>query len=123
MTKATGLKRIINALGYSCDGLKTAWKNEAAFRQEILACAILIPLTFFIPSTSVEKILMIGSLLLIVIVELINTGFENIIERISNDWHESSKKVKDLGSAAVLIAILNAVMIWGIILFNYSQTN
>ncbi|HOO50143.1 MAG TPA: diacylglycerol kinase [Alphaproteobacteria bacterium] len=116
--KNTGLKRILKAFGYSVEGLTTAFKSEAAFRQELLLCAIALPLAFLLDVTTIERILMIGSLFIILIAEIINTAFECVIERISNDWHEASKKVKDLGSAAVLLALINAALVWGMIILN-----
>ncbi|HNQ91994.1 MAG TPA: diacylglycerol kinase [Alphaproteobacteria bacterium] len=117
MQKNTGLKRIVKAFGYSIDGLKTAIHSEAAFRQELALFFIGVPLAFWLDVTTIERILMIASLFLVLITELINTSLEYVIERISNDWHEASKKVKDLGSAAVLLSLFNASMVWGMILF------
>ena len=101
----TGWRRLINATGYSWAGLKAAWRNEEAFRQEGLLCAVLTPLA-----------LLIGSLLLIVIVELLNTGIEAAIDRIGPERHELSGRAKDIGSAAVFMALLNAGVVWLLIL-------
>lgn len=111
------MKRLVKAFGYSLAGLKCAFRSEAAFRQELAAMIVLVPLTFWLDVTSTERALLLGSLFLILIAEIINTAFEYVIERISNDWHEASKNVKDLGSAAVLVALVNAIVIWAIILF------
>ena len=113
---ATGLKRIFKAFFYSLDGLKAAYTNEPAFRQEIMLGLPLIILALFLPVTAISKALMIGSILLVLIVELINSGIEAIVDRISLERHELSKRAKDVGSAAVLIALINVLIIWAFIL-------
>ena len=106
------MKRLIKAFGYSCDGLRCAIKSEAAFRQEIILLVAGIVVALLIDFSALERIALIGSLILVMITEIINTAFEYVIERISNDWHEASKKVKDLGSAAVLLALVLAAGTW-----------
>lgn len=106
------MNRLIKAFSYSCDGLRYALKSEAAFRQEIVLLAAGVLVAFAIDFSTLERIALLGSLMLVLIAEIINTAFECVIERISNDWHEASKKVKDLGSAAVLLALVLAAGTW-----------
>ena len=112
----TGIKRIINAAGYSWAGLKAAFIHEAAFRQELALCIILAPVGFWLGQTGVERALLISSLLLVLIVELINSAIEAAIDRFGGDQHELSGRAKDIGSAAVFVALLNVLLIWGFIL-------
>ncbi|CDI00882.1 Diacylglycerol kinase [Candidatus Competibacter denitrificans Run_A_D11] len=114
----TGWRRLINATGYSWAGLKAAWHNEEAFRQESLLCAVFAPLALWLGNTPVERALLIGSLLLVVIVELLNTGIEAAIDRIGPERHELSGRAKDIGSAAVFMALLNAAIVWLLIVFD-----
>lgn len=111
-----GLRRLINATGYSWAGLKAAWRNEEAFRQEGLLCAVLTPLALWLGHSPVERALLLGSLLLVVIVELLNTGIEAAVDRIGPERHELSGRAKDIGSAAVFISLLNAAVVWGLLL-------
>ena len=113
----TGWRRLIKATGYSWAGLKAAWRNEEAFRQEGLLCVVLAPLALWLGDSAVERVLLIGSLLLLVIVELLNTGIEATIDRIGLERHELSGRAKDIGSAAVFMALLNAAVAWLLILF------
>lgn len=112
----TGLKRILNAFRYSCSGLKEAYRNEDAFRQEVLLAAILLPLAFWVSPEMIERALMIGSVLLLLIVELLNSAIEATVDRISLDDHPLAKRAKDIGSAAVLICIINLIMVWLLVL-------
>lgn len=112
----TGISRLFYATGYSMKGLQAAWKNEAAFRQEIVASIILIAIAFFLPVNELEQLMMIGSLVLIVIVELMNSAVEAVVDRVGSEWHELSGRAKDIGSAAVLIALLFAAFTWIFIL-------
>lgn len=112
-----GWRRLVHATGYSWAGLKAAWRNEEAFRQEALFCAALVPLALWLGEDAVERALLIGSLLLVVIVELLNSGIEAVVDRIGQERHELSGRAKDIGSAAVFIALLNAAMIWLLILW------
>jgi diacylglycerol kinase (ATP) len=117
MQKNSGLKRIIFAIGYSIQGLKSAFKNEAAFRQELLASIILIPLACYLDVSQIERILLIASIILVLIIEIINSAIEAVVDRISNEHHELAGRAKDLGSAAVMIAIFLSAYIWIEILF------
>lgn len=108
----TGLKRVWNAFHYSLAGLSAALRHEDAFRQEMLLAIILIPTALFIPVSGIGKALMIGSILLVLIVELINSAIEATVDRISLENHQLAKRAKDIGSAAVLISLINAVAIW-----------
>ncbi len=112
----TGIKRIINAAGYSYAGLIAAFKNEAAFRQELLLVAILVPVAFWFGESNIEKALLVSSLLLILIIELINSAVESAIDRIGSEQHELSGRAKDIGSAAVFLALTNAIVIWTLLL-------
>lgn len=107
-----GLRRLINAIGYSRDGIAAAWRNEAAFRQEILLAAIALPLAFYLGKTDVERALMIGSVVLILIVEILNSAVEAVVDKASPEKSELAKRAKDMGSAAVLLSLLNAAAIW-----------
>ncbi|MBL4590287.1 MAG: diacylglycerol kinase [Alphaproteobacteria bacterium] len=111
-----GLKRVYNAFFFSVDGLKSSFKTEAAFRQEVALMIVAIPLALWLGQTPVEKVLLISSLLFILIAELVNTAIECAIDRISLEKHELSKNAKDVGSAIVLIALINAVITWALLL-------
>ena len=111
-----GLTRLINALGYSRDGLAAAWKNEAAFREEVLLAIVAIPLAIVLGHTGVDRALMIGAILLILIVEILNSGLEAIVDKASPETHELAKRAKDMGSAAVFLALANAAVIWALVL-------
>lgn len=115
----TGFKRIILAGGYSIKGLRQAFVHEAAFRQELLLTCVLIPVACWLDVGSVERILMISSLLLVLIVELLNSAVEAVVDRIGPEIHELSGRAKDIGSAAVFISLFLVVFIWGSILFPY----
>ncbi|QIR07724.1 diacylglycerol kinase [Salinivibrio costicola] len=108
----TGIYRMIDATGYSVMGLKSAWKSEAAFRQECVMAFVLVITAYFIPVTSIERILMIGSLGLVLIVELLNSAIEAAIDRIGDEWHVYSKKAKDIGSSSVLFSIVLTLFVW-----------
>ena len=113
----TGLVRLWNALGYSRDGLAAAWKNEAAFREEVLLAAITIPLALFLGKTGVDRSILIGSIVLILIVEILNSAIEAVVDKASPEKHELAKRAKDMGSAAVLFSLLNAAVVWACILW------
>ena len=108
----TGLRRIWNAFFYSFDGLKAALRHEDAFRQEVLLAAILLPLAFWLGETGVEKALLSGSVLLVLMVELLNSGIEAVVDKASPEAHELAKRAKDMGSAAVMLTLLNALIVW-----------
>lgn len=113
MKKNTGIKRIILATGYSFLGIKAAFQHEAAFRQELLLSMILIPLAFWLDVEPLQRVLMVASLFLVIIVELINSAIEAVVDRISLEKHGLSGRAKDLGSAAVLGSLLLLAYIWG----------
>ncbi len=102
----------MDATGYSIKGLQAAWTHEAAFRQELVLTLVLSISAFFLPVTTLERVLMISSLLLILIVELINSAVEAVVDRVSDDWHELSGRAKDIGSAAVFVALFLALFVW-----------
>ena len=113
----TGFRRLLNAFHYSCAGLKEAYRNEDAFRQEVLLATILLPLAFLIDASAIGRALMVGSVLLLLIVELLNSAIEATVDRISLDDHRLAKRAKDIGSAAVLITIVNLLLVWLLVLF------
>ena len=113
----TGVRRVLNALRYSMDGLRAAYTGEDAFRQEILLAAVLIPLALWLPVSGLGKALMIASVLLVLAVELINSAIEAVVDRVSLDRHTLSKRAKDLGSAAVLLALINVAAVWGCVIY------
>lgn len=107
----SGLNRIWHATGYSIAGLRAGW-NEKAFRQEALAAVVLVPLSFWLGHGWVEVALLAGSVVIVMIVELLNTGIETAIDRIGPEWHDLSKRAKDMGSAAVLLSLLLCIGTW-----------
>jgi diacylglycerol kinase (ATP) len=107
----TGASRMWHAFGYSVAGLRSGW-GETAFRQEALAAIVMIPLAFWVGRTWVETALLAGSVMLVMMVELLNTGIETAIDRIGPEWHDLSKRAKDMGSAAVLLSLLLCVGVW-----------
>jgi diacylglycerol kinase (ATP) len=111
----TGIRRVINATFFSLAGLKTAWRSEAAFRQECVLVIVLIPVGFWLGRTAVERSLLIGACLLVLIVELLNTAVEFAIDRIGTDHHELSGHAKDVGSAAVFVSLALTVLVWVLI--------
>ena len=113
----TGLRRIWNALFYSVDGFRAAYRHEDAFRQEVLLAAFLVPVALFLPASGVGKALMIASVLLVLIVELLNSAVEATVDRISLENHQLAKRAKDIGSAAVFVSLVNVVAVWALVLF------
>lgn len=111
----TGLKRIIDASLYSWLGIKAALKHEAAFRQELFLGIIMTPIAIIYAKTSIELALLMGSLFLVLIVELLNSAVEAVVDRISDEHHVLSGRAKDLGAAAVMFALINVIVIWGVI--------
>ena len=109
----TGLDRVIHAAGYSWAGLKAAYTGESAFRQETWLCVIAAPLAFWLAKTWEQAALLLGSLLVVLIVELLNSAIEAVVDRVSFERHELSKRAKDIASAAVLMALVLAAGIWG----------
>lgn len=112
----SGLMRIWRALGYSIDGFAAAYRHEHAFRQEVWLALILVPAAFFMPVGVMGKTFMIGSVLLVLIVELLNSAIEAVVDRVSLDHHHLAKRAKDIGSAAVFIALINVAFVWLLIL-------
>jgi diacylglycerol kinase (ATP) len=110
------LRRLIKAFMYSFKGLKAAFVNEAAFRQEVLLAIILIPVGLWLGENGLERALLTGSILLVMIVELVNSGIEAVVDRISDEHHELSGRAKDVGSAAVLISLVNVLAVWALVL-------
>ena len=111
----TGLRRIINATFFSVAGFRAAWRDEAAFRQELLLCVVLVPTAFWLGRTAVERSLLVGSCLIVLIVELLNTGIENVVDRFGEERHRLSGQAKDMGSAAVFVSLMLTLVIWSLI--------
>jgi len=112
-----GIRRIRNAMFYSIDGLRATWKNEAAFRQESILCAIMIPIAFWVGSNAVERAMLISTCLLVIITELLNSAIEATIDRIGEDRHQLSGRAKDMGSAAVFISLWITGITWALIAY------
>ena len=113
----TGIKRLTNAVGYSFSGFKVAYQKEEAFRQEILLTIILVLLAFYIANNAIEIVLLIFSILLVPIIELVNSAIEATVDRISMKKHKLSMRAKDIGSAAVFLSLVNLFAVWLIIIF------
>jgi diacylglycerol kinase (ATP) len=111
----TGLRRIWNAIYYSLQGITAAWRHEAAFRQEAILCIIMIPLSFLLGHSAVERALLAGTCLLVLVTELLNSAIEATIDRIGSEHHELSGRAKDIGSAAVFISLCCVVLTWALI--------
>jgi diacylglycerol kinase (ATP) len=116
-----GLNRVWHALGYSVAGLRAGW-HETAFRQEAVASVLLLPAAFWLGQSWVESVLLAGTVVLVMIVELLNTGIETAIDRIGPEWHDLSKRAKDMGSAAVLLSLLLCAATWSLALFQRLTT-
>jgi len=114
----SGFRRIINASNYSIQGLATAWRSEHAFRQELLVFVLGVVFAFVLPVSGFQKLVLIGVLLQVLIVELINSAFEAVVDRISLERHPLSKNAKDFGSAAVGLTVVLAAITWATILYN-----
>ena len=119
MAKSTslGFKRLINAFGFSMQGFKAAYKGEEAFRQEVFVLMFAIPLAFWLGDTALEVALLIGSVLLMLVVELLNSAIEAVVDRFGGELHVLSGQAKDMGSAAVLLITINAIIIWIAVVF------
>ncbi len=113
-----GLKRLLNAFKYSCAGIEEAYRNEDAFRQEVILAIVLVPLAFWLEHEMLGRAMMISCVLLLIIVELLNSAIEATVDRISLDDHNLAKRAKDIGSAAVLISLVNLVVVWLFVLLN-----
>lgn len=114
----TGLDRIIRAAGYSYDGLKTAYQGESAFRQETWLAVVLVPAAFWVGRGWVEVALLAGSIILVMIVELLNSGIEAVVDRVSFELHDLSKRAKDLASAAVFLSLVLCGSVWAAALWH-----
>ena len=112
----TGLTRLVNAFGYSIAGTLAAFKHEDAFRQEVVLAVVLTPIALYFGETAIDQALMISSLLFIIVVELLNSSIEATVDRISVKHHKLAKRAKDIGSAAVFFSLINAAVIWFLLL-------
>jgi diacylglycerol kinase (ATP) len=112
----TGVRRLINAFGYSLSGLRSAYLHEDAFRQEVLLAAVLIPAALVLPVAATARAVLLASVFLVLIVELLNTAVEAVVDRISLENHELAKRAKDIGSAAVMLSLVCMTVVWAIVL-------
>lgn len=111
-----GIKRIINAMFFSFAGFKATWQHEEAFRQEVLLFLITLPIALWLDRSRVETLLMIGSMILVLLIELLNSAIEAVVDRIGLEHHELSGRAKDIGSAAVMLSLVWAAITWAVIL-------
>lgn len=118
---ATGIRRILNATRYSYDGLAVAIRHEDAFRQELMLAVVLVPLGLWLGNNGVERALLVGSVLMVLVVELVNSAIEAVVDRVSLEDHELAKRAKDYGSAAVMIALTTTGIVWLLVLFPQLQ--
>lgn len=116
LKKKSGFARLKAAAGYSLNGIATAIRGEAAFRQELVLAAILVPLGLWLGQTGTARALLVGSMLVVLIAELINSAIEKVVDRVSGDFHTLSRDAKDIGSAAVFLSIVNLVVVWALVL-------
>ncbi|MEN8212726.1 MAG: diacylglycerol kinase [Pseudomonadota bacterium] len=114
--QARGIKRLVNAFGYSMLGFRACFKHEEAFRQEVYASLLLVPLALYLGSDGVERALLLGSWLIVPLVELLNSAIEAAIDRIGSEHHQLSGRAKDIGSAAVFLALLTTALVWLLVL-------
>lgn len=114
----TGLVRIWRALLYSFAGLASAFRTEPAFRLEVAGAAVLVPIVVALPATLVQSALLLGAVLLVLVVELLNSAVEATVDRISLEEHELAKRAKDFGSAAVFVSLVNCAVVWGLVLYD-----
>ena len=115
----TGIQRRVNAAGYSWQGLRAAWQHEAAFRQEAIAALVAIVVACWLDVDVISRVLMIGSVVLVIIVEILNSAIEAVVDRIGQERHPLAGRAKDMGSAAVLLAILLAMFVWIALLWSH----
>jgi diacylglycerol kinase (ATP) len=113
---AKGLKRLINACYFSAAGFKATWTHEEAFRQEVILFIVTTPLALWLGHTAIEKVLLIGSIVLVLLVELLNSAVEAVVDRVGLEHHELSGRAKDIGSAAVMLSLIWAAATWALIL-------
>lgn len=114
----TGIPRLVDATRYSLQGLVAIFRTEAAFRQELLLAAVLLPLSFWLASNVVEWLLLVAPLFVLLIVELLNSAVENVVDRVGAEPHDLSRRAKDMGSAAVLLSLLLIATTWGAVAWN-----
>lgn len=114
----TGISRLIKAFGYSKQGFAACFRHEAAFRQEVAASLLILPLGLWLGENGMERALLLGSWLLVPVVELLNSALEAVVDRVGSEHHELAGRAKDIGSAAVLLSILVAALVWGLVLLN-----
>ena len=114
---STGLPRIIKATGYSWQGVCAAYRHEAAFRQEIWLCSVMIPLGLYLGDNGIEKALLVSSVILLPLVEILNSALEAVVDRIGEERHELSGRAKDMASAAVVMALVLTTVVWVLVLF------
>jgi diacylglycerol kinase (ATP) len=112
----TGLQRVINATRYSLEGLAAAARHEDAFRQELMLAAVLVPLGLWFGNDGVERALLVGSVLMVLVVELLNSAIEATVDRVSLEDHQLAKRAKDLGSAAVMMSLFSVAVVWLLVL-------
>jgi diacylglycerol kinase (ATP) len=117
-TQVTGFKRVILATKYSLAGLSAAWNNEAAFRQELVLCAFLVPTALWLGRNTAEQSLLITTLFIVIITELLNSGIEAITDRVGTERHELSGRAKDMASAAVFISLVLVISVWGLVVYS-----
>lgn len=110
-----GMRRLVDATQFSVAGLRAAWANEAAFRQECVATVVLAPLALWLGATPVERALLIGTCVLVVILELVNSAIEAIVDRVGSDRHVLAGRAKDLGSAAVFLSLVLTLVVWALV--------
>ncbi len=108
----TGIRRILRAFVFSAQGFRHAWNNEAAFRQEVAMCVVLVPAAFWLGQTAVERILLIGVCFVVLIVEFLNSAIEATVDRFGSEQHELAGRAKDMGSAAVFVSLVLVVLVW-----------
>lgn len=113
----SGIRRVIHATGYTISGLRAIWKHEAAFRQEAALAVIMIPTAFWVGASAVQRSLLIGVCLVVLITELLNSGIEAVVDRIGHEHHELSGRAKDMGSAAVFVSLCLAGSTWMLVLW------
>lgn len=111
-----GVAKLIAAMGYSVAGFKAAYKNEEAFRLELIAFIVLVPVALLLGESNIDKVLLVGSLILVLVAELFNTAIEAVVDRSGDEYHELAGRAKDLGSAAVLTCLILVLFVWGLLL-------
>lgn len=110
-------RRIVKSAGYSLQGLLLTWKEEEAFRVEVILALLLVPLGLYLGESRVEKVLLVGSVILVLLVELVNSAIESVVNRVGSEQHELSGRAKDQGSAAVLLSLVLVLVVWGGVLW------